>query len=232
LTGNKVGASLNFDLIVGELARRILGMRVTILAAIFLFPGLVWAGWRQGQYGVRLAPPPLPGSAQDIADRQELLSDQAQRTDLQCEQAEAMAKASFKLFKPALNQAQYRHVHDVMKAVAKLAADEAKRQKEVFQRPRPAREEPRLHTCSGLETDGYSYPSSHATVASSVACLLERLYPPQAKSLAEFAHGIGELRVIAGYHHPSDIAAGEALGAAICRQLLDDSDFQKEFSAL
>jgi acid phosphatase (class A) len=206
-----------------------------LFSGVFCLSTFAYASdWRSGTtiQDFQVQDPPAAGSQQAHFDIEVILNLQETRTDAQCAQINGMGSASFKLFKAALGKKEYQKMKPLMDDVTKLTADLAKTFKNQFQRPRPANEDSRVHPCQGISDDGYSYPSTHATVASSAACVLGQVYPDHADILAAFARDLGQQRVLGGFHHPSDIQAGEKLGADICQHLLSDSGFQKELKAL
>ena len=93
--------------------------------------------------------------------------------------------------------------------------------KEHWARPRPATVDGRVHPCVGPQTTG-SYPSSHASRAVVWAALLAELFPDRRQPLEALGRRIGDDRVVAGIHFPTDVAAGQRLGAALAKALLAD----------
>jgi len=82
-----------------------------------------------------------------------------------------------------------------------------------FARPRPHVTDPRL--APALPDDGsFSFPSRHATEGVLYAALLTLLDPADRSALAEEGRLIGDDRVLAGVHWPSDVEAGQRLGQA------------------
>ncbi|MER5194888.1 phosphatase PAP2 family protein [Streptomyces sp. NPDC002755] len=81
--------------------------------------------------------------------------------------------------------------------------------KRIVRRPRPARVEPLVRT-----RGRHSFPSSHATSAAAAAVAYGAL---GAYAAAPLAAAMCLSRLVAGVHHPSDVAAGAALGAAAAR---------------
>ncbi|MFF4502312.1 phosphatase PAP2 family protein [Streptomyces sp. NPDC001401] len=81
--------------------------------------------------------------------------------------------------------------------------------KRVVRRPRPAHVEPLVRTLGR-----HSFPSSHATSAAAAAvaygALGAHVIPPLAAAMCLS-------RLVVGVHHPSDVAAGVALGALTAR---------------
>lgn len=86
--------------------------------------------------------------------------------------------------------------------------------KKKFNRPRPPG--------SGVESKD-SYPSGHCVRAFLRARLLVELAPDHAEGLYRQASTMSLNRVIAGKHHPSDAAAGMALGRAIAEAILEEA---------
>ncbi len=93
--------------------------------------------------------------------------------------------------------------------------------KERWERPRPPAVDGRVHPCVGRQLTG-SYPSSHAARGIVWATLLAEVYPDRKQQLLDEGKRIGDDRVIAGIHFPSDVAAGQKLGAALAERLLAD----------
>jgi acid phosphatase (class A) len=96
-----------------------------------------------------------------------------------------------------------------------------------FDRVRPSILDPRLKPV--LEVPGHpAYPSGHASQAFFIACLLAELDPPNREVYLADATAIAKRREIAGFHYPSDTAAG----ALLARQVLDVLLVQRQFQAL
>jgi acid phosphatase (class A) len=102
--------------------------------------------------------------------------------------------------------------------------------KAIWNRPRPPYDDPRIHPCVTLDTDG-SYPSGHGTRAMVWAHLLIAIFPEKTEAILARANQIGDDRVIAGVHFPSDVAAGKILGTQIAKLLLANDKFKSEFAA-
>ncbi|GAA3498806.1 phosphatase PAP2 family protein [Streptomyces prasinosporus] len=81
--------------------------------------------------------------------------------------------------------------------------------KRVVRRPRPAHVEPLVGTVGR-----HSFPSSHATSAAAAAVAFGAL---GAHAVPPLAAAVCLSRVVAGVHHPSDVAAGAVLGALTVR---------------
>lgn len=96
-----------------------------------------------------------------------------------------------------------------------------------FDRVRPSILDPRLKPV--MKVPGHpAYPSGHAAQAFFIAYLLAELDPPHREVYLGDATTIAKRREIAGFHYPSDTAAGGLLA----RQVLDLLLAQKQFSDL
>lgn len=69
-----------------------------------------------------------------------------------------------------------------------------------------------------------SYPSGHATRGVFFAHILAELEPAQKTKVIEWGHLVGNDRALGGVHWPSDVKAGQALGAAYARFWLADAE--------
>ena len=90
--------------------------------------------------------------------------------------------------------------------------------KDRFQRPRPNQ----LFKAMGLKelpeqetAKSPSYPSNHALIGSFLADWLAERFPEQSVALKALGRQLGDLRVVAGSHFPSDIEAGRRLATKL-----------------
>lgn len=93
-----------------------------------------------------------------------------------------------------------------------------------WSRKRPFLSDERIKPCVVLEPT-FSYPSGHATRGMLWAILLAELFPEHRDALMARGRQFGTDRTLAGLHYPSDVAAGQKLGAEIARRLLADPEF-------
>jgi hypothetical protein len=96
-----------------------------------------------------------------------------------------------------------------------------------WRRVRPPLAEPRIRPCVALEHTA-SYPSGHAVRGIVWATLLAEIYPDKRDALMDRGKQIGDDRFLAGMHYPTDVAAGQKLGAAIAKALLANVEFKVE----
>lgn len=86
-------------------------------------------------------------------------------------------------------------------------------------RPRPYLAHKDIHNCLPPES-GDSFPSGHATWYRAVAELLADLLPHLRQRLLDVGMHGGFNRVLCGVHYPSDVEAGQRLGAAAAQQVI------------
>ena len=180
-------------------------------------------------------PPPAPGSAGDQQDFATLFSLQNSRTPEQCSIAASMPIPDFKsLYGPSglLTSSEMAEVQPFLDEVSQKVSNVAGVFKKEYSRPRPYNENKKIQPCADKPGGATAYPSGHATEGAVDACVLGQIFPDRAQKLTDWGQFVGELRVIAGVHHPTDVAAGQALAASICSWLLEQGDFNAEVSKL
>ena len=100
-----------------------------------------------------------------------------------------------------------------------------------WRRPRPAAVDPDVKPCTPTPESG-SYPSGTAALGIVAGRLLADLIPARKAEILERGEEIGELRVTAGVHFPSDVVAGAKLGELIADQILASEQWAKTREAL
>lgn len=92
-------------------------------------------------------------------------------------------------------------------------------------RIRPYLAHPDLHPCLPPE-DTPSFPSGHAVWFRATAELLADLVPERRERLQQIGRQGGANRVLCGVHYPSDVEAGQRLGAEAARQIIASSQWR------
>jgi acid phosphatase (class A) len=99
-----------------------------------------------------------------------------------------------------------------------------------WERKRPPVVDDRIKPCVAMEENG-SYPSAHAARGVVWSRILAEMFPDKKEQLLARGKLMGQDRVIAGIHFPSDVDAGQKLGEAIADQMLKNPAFQTELAA-
>ncbi len=207
----------------------------TLLALLSLFAHPVFAAWKDiPSADFTLEAFPAPGSEAYAKDFETLLKLQAGRSAEDCWQGKRMRFPAFKtLFQSELlDVTEMALVKPLMEQVGEFTERVAGYHKDKFDRPRPYDTNPRVKPCVTTPGGAKSYPSSHAAVASAVSCLLIEVFPEKTEDLKTFGQWLGDLRATIGLHHPSDVLAGQKLGAEICARLKADPDLREELQKL
>ena len=173
--------------------------------------------------------PPADDSPEHRAEVATLLYWQAKRTTLDVARCRSEENVTVFTFADVLGDGFNAHALPIMEALmdrvyvdARLVSNAAKLK---WNRVRPPLAIPGLRPCVELEKTP-SYPSGHATRGVMWAILLGEIFPDQKDALMARGRLIGQDRVIAGMHYPSDVEAGQKLGQAIAEKLLADPDFR------
>jgi len=179
--------------------------------------------------------PPADDSAEHRQELQTLLDWQEKRTPEQIARCKAEEEVTVFAFGDVLgnwfNAKDLPLTAHLMRRAsndAKVFIDEGKTH---WDRKRPWAADPRIHSCVVLENTP-SYPSGHATRGILWGTLLSAIFPEEKEKLMARGELIGEDRVISGAHYPSDVVAGQKLGAEIAKGLLGDPEFQAEFEKM
>jgi acid phosphatase (class A) len=215
-------------------------MRIIGIVSTVVFMSLVTAGRvaradyveaSDFDFKTLLQPPPADNSDQWKAEIDQMLKLQAGRTDDDVKRIESESKMTAFIFTKAVgswfNPDDLPVTAKFLTKVMKDSAAVVGGAKEVYQRARPFKTDPRLHPCSDKEKS-YSYPSSHSTRAVTIALVLCELVPDQKKDIMAEGMQIGDDRVLAGQHYPSDVAAGRILAKAIFEKMKQDPKFMKD----
>jgi hypothetical protein len=181
-----------------------------------------------------LGNPPADDSQQHKDEVARLLTLQANRTPeevARCKSEEEVTVFAFStVLGPWFNKKNLPETAALMALVnkqAKIPTDAAKAQ---WNRVRPTLADSRIHPCVVLEKTP-SYPSGHAMRGILWATLLCQIFPAQTDAIMARGKQIGDDRFLAGMHYPSDVAAGQKLGAEIARRFLADDNFTGHLQA-
>lgn len=179
-----------------------------------------------------LAPPPLPGSAEQAADLAEVVAVHGACTPDEQQAAFSEKKFSVFNFTPAVGnffqpdklpktEAFFARVRKDAAAVTDVAKD-------IWKRDRPFVTNPGL--ASGQLEKSFSYPSGHSTEATVLALVLADLVPDKRDPIMAISRGIGWHRVQIARHYPTDIYAGRVFAQAIVREMKKSRAFQHDFA--
>ena len=188
--------------------------------------------WPEGQS--LLAPPPLPGSAEQAADLDEVRAvyHRAGSNDI----AAAYAEKKFSVFNFTPEVGPFFQSNSLPRTTvffyqvqsdAALVADE---EKDYFIRPRPYTVDTNL--ANGKLEKSFGFPSGHSTESMVLALVLSDLVPDKRDALLAHARMIGWHRVQIARHYPTDIYAGRVLAQAIVRALKQSPAFNRDFQAV
>ena len=209
---------------------------ILVVAVLVLIHGSAQAAWIIDKSGLNIAPPPSPGSAGDQKDFQILFQYQEKRTDDDCRAADLQTVPSLaSLFGPqtgALTEDEIAAVDEFAGEVADTVSKAVSPFKKHWVRQRPYDENADISPCIRKPGGQTSYPSTHAALGVVLGDLLAQIFPAKSISLHEAGKRVGENRVLGGVHHPSDVVAGQRLGAQIESALMQNPDFTSALSAL
>jgi acid phosphatase (class A) len=185
----------------------------------------------QPDSSVFLAPPPLPGSAEQAADMAEVVAVLHACPTNEAAIASSEKKFSIFTFAPAIGTffqpARFPKTEAFFDRVQKDSAAATDVAKDYWKRPRPYTVDPSL-AASKLEKS-FSYPSGHSAEATTLALLLAELFPDKRDDVLAIGRSIGWHRVEIARHYPTDIYAGRVFAQAIVREMKTNPHFQKDF---
>jgi len=208
------------------------GLGLVLLLVCSQWAQADWTNIDPSSFAVQAAP--TRGSAVDQQDFVTLYQEQASRSQADCDEATAESDPTFEAFfgtaAGIFTDAEYAQMSTLMSNTMTTADGVSGHFKDIYQRERPYKEDSGIQPCAP-KPGGYSYPSSHATMASTVACVLASVFPARQSQILARGKRIGDLRHIAGVHHPSDVVMGQALGQQICQSLLADSGYQSQLKS-
>jgi acid phosphatase (class A) len=179
-----------------------------------------------------LAPPPLPGSAEQAADMDEVRAVYHATPSNIIAIAYTEKKFSIANFAPAIGAffvpANLPKTSAFIGRVQKDAEAVTDNAKDFYKRPRPYVTDPSL--ANGKLEKSFSYPSGHSTESMVLALVLADLVPDKHDAIIAEARNIGWHRVQIARHYPTDIYAGRVLATAIVKQMKKSDAFQHDFA--
>ena len=180
-------------------------------------------------------PPPAPESAEDQADRAQIIHIQQTRTDEMFKEASRDKRFSYLLFQSVygndLTPENSPKFYQLLKNVTTTTGFVNESAKNKYKRPRPYEGHPGVVEAL-FPVKGYSYPSGHAMGSFTLATVLSAVFPDKKQALFDRAAQIAQSRVNAGVHYPSDIKEGGILGQATGDAILATSAFQADLAAV
>lgn len=179
-----------------------------------------------------LAPPPLPGSAEQAADLASVAAVHQAASTNDLRQALSEANFSVFVFRPAIGDffrpGKLPKTEAFFKCVRRDSDHLVNLGKAHWKRLRPINADPALNW--GLKEKSYSYPSGHSTRGTVYALLLAEIFSGKKNEIMAVGRRIGWHRVQMAVHYPTDIYAGRVLAQAIVRQLKTNPEFRHDFA--
>lgn len=179
-----------------------------------------------------LAPPPLPGSAEQAADMDTVHS--VYRTAADTDKSAAYGEKKFTVFNftgavgPFFVETNLPKTTEFFNKVQKDGETITDAGKDYFKRPRPFVTDPSL--ANGKLEKSFSYPSGHSTESMVLALVLAEIFPDKEDAIIAHARQMGWHRVQIARHYPTDIYAGRTLAKNIVREMNKSADFQHDLA--
>jgi acid phosphatase (class A) len=179
-----------------------------------------------------LPPPPLPDSAEQVADMDTVRNVYHAAAD--ADKQAAYGEKKFTIFNftdavgPFFIESNLPKTTEFFKKVQKDAETITDAGKDYFKRPRPYVTDPSL--ANGKLEKSYSYPSGHSTETMVLALVLAEVLPDKQDAIIAHARQMGWHRVQIARHYPTDIYAGRVLAKAIVREMNKSPEFQNDLA--
>lgn len=185
-----------------------------------------------------LPPPPLPGTAQDTADRTAYAVSAAGIGGPEWQAAIGELNPTSPKFMEAVScaigkQLSLQATPQTMTMVARAGVDMIAPMtvaKEFYARPRPFTTD-KGPACDPISNDGigaklgYAYPSGHAGIGWLWALILSDVAPERAAEVRKFGKNTGDLRVACRVHWLSDVANGRILATSVYQRIAVDPEY-------
>jgi acid phosphatase (class A) len=184
-------------------------------------------------YKTLLGDPPAVDSPEVKKEIDFILERQAALTPAEVVRIKQEVALNMWLFENVLGKwYQKKNLPATVKLFARIDATEhpiVEVSKDFYHRPRPPKQDPRIHPVVDLPWNA-SYPSGHSTLGNLDAMVLAELAPDLKELILGRGRQIGEDRVDAGVHFPSDVVAGHKLAAEIFKRLMAEPEFQTDLN--
>lgn len=178
-----------------------------------------------------LPPPPADDSLAGRADLETVLQVQADLTPRQLQRVKRVASQSVTSFaRPVLGE--WFQPDDFPRTVAlfeeisresrKIIDDTVKKH---WNRKRPVQVSGAVNPAAGRPTNS-SYPSGHAAAAALWGTILSAAFPEKTAEFQAQIHEVMWCRVLGGAHFPTDTVAGQQLGEAIAKAMLNSPEME------
>jgi acid phosphatase (class A) len=181
---------------------------------------------------VIVAPPPAD-SPEGKSDLAEVLQLQKSRTPADITRIKSEENLQPEIFSqvlgPRFTRQNAQHTFALLDKISEDVGSIAEEAKSIWNRPRPSQADKRVIPCIALPGNP-SYPSGHTTLAYAWAAVLAEIFPDRAKALMSRAELVGQDRIKAGVHHPSDVAAGHQLGLTVAQLMHANPNFRNDLS--
>lgn len=190
-----------------------------------------------------LPPPPVPGSAQDMADRSVYAATAADVGGPAWQEAVAELNPTSPAYFAKLSCAVGKQISPkttplTMAMIARSGVDltgPMSTAKNFYKRPRPFTTD-KGAACDPVSKDGvgaalgFSYPSGHSGIGWLWALILADANPVRAEPIRAFGQHTGDLRIACRVHWLSDVAYGRILATAVYSRLTAEPEFQADMT--
>jgi acid phosphatase (class A) len=183
-----------------------------------------------------LPPPPAADSPTERVELDQVIAAQAARTPEQAARCVQIENETIWLFGsevlgPWFTEASLPKTAAFFARVRESFIPVNRAAKALHPRKRPPFADDRIKPCVEFADTG-AYPSGHAIQSSLWAGLLAEIFPDKAYAFLLRAAATRNFKFLSGVHYPSDLAAGQAVGEALARELLMDAAVKKTIAEL
>jgi hypothetical protein len=213
----------------------LLGLGLTTAAQAQQRPYLLWLDGAHLDVAKMIGLPPAQNSPEAKSEYEQVLKLSLERTPEREKQAIADQRQGLVNFLTGIDTKYVDNTHREVRLLFREAQVELSiLLKSVHrltnrQRPFSVWNKVRVKPCPGARPDGTSFPSAHAATAAMYAELLKAAVPEMSDKLEERVRSYDESRLVCGFHYQSDLVAGDKVGRAVAKALLEDKAFQVRF---